>query len=136
MDEVIERVIALTDTLKNSLLTQIEKEIHGISVFGKTINQVLEEAGKNLKLIELSHLGELIKGKRIPKSEVIEEGISCVRYGELYTLHDRIIRNFGSFISEESKTSSLRLKKHDVLFAGSGKTITEIGKSANCLSSQ
>ncbi len=130
MDEVIEREIVLNEKLESTLDVQIEKEIHGISIFSKTINQALKEAGKNLELIELCELGELIKGKGIPKSEVIEEGIPCVRYGELYTLHDRIIRRYGSFISEKSKTTCLKLKKHDVLFAGSGETITEIGKSA------
>lgn len=130
MDEVIEREMVLSEKLESTLDVQIEKEIHGISIFSKTIDQILEEAGKNRGLIKLCEIGELIKGKGIPKSEVIEEGIPCVRYGELYTLHNRIIRRYGSFISEESKTTSLRLKKHDILFAGSGETIAEIGKSA------
>jgi type I restriction enzyme, S subunit len=130
MDEVMERKVSLRDALNNSFHAQIENEIHGISIFGKTINQVLEEAGHHLELIDLKKLGEFLKGRGISKSEVIETGIPCVRYGELYTLHDRIIRKYGSFISEESKSTSLKLKKHDVLFAGSGETITEIGKSA------
>ncbi len=130
MDEMMEREVSLRDALNNSLHVQIENEIHGISIFGKTINQILEEAGQHLELIELKKLGEFLKGRGITKSEVIETGIPCVRYGELYTLHDRIIRKYGSCISEESKTTSLRLKKHDVLFAGSGETITDIGKSA------
>lgn len=130
MDEVMERERVLSEKLESTLDVQIEKEIHGISIFSKTIDQILEEAGKNRGLIKLCQIGELIKGKGIPKSEVIEEGIPCVRYGELYTLHNRIIRRYGSFISEESKTTSLRLKKHDILFAGSGETIAEIGKSA------
>lgn len=130
IDEVIERERVLSEKLESALDVQIEKEIHGISIFSKTIDQILEEARKNRGLIKLCQIGELIKGKGIPKSEVIEEGIPCVRYGELYTLHNRIIRRYGSFISEESKTTSLRLKKHDILFAGSGETISEIGKSA------
>ncbi len=130
MDEVIERENKVGDTLLNTLLVQIEKEIHGTSILGKTINQVLEDVNQNVKLVELKKLGELIKGKGIQKTEVMKDGTPCVRYGELYTLHDRIIRKYGSFISEELKDTALKLKKHDVLFAGSGETITEIGKSA------
>jgi len=130
MDEVIEKEVLVADAIMNTLHVQIEKEIHGTSILGKTINQILEEVNQNMKLIELKKLGELIKGKGIQKSDVMEEGNPCVRYGELYTLHNRIIRKYGSFISEELKDTALKLKKHDVLFAGSGETITEIGKSA------
>jgi hypothetical protein len=46
----LRRDIALHDSLKSSLDVQIEKEIHGVSIFGKTINQVLEEAGQNIRI--------------------------------------------------------------------------------------
>lgn len=130
MDEVIEKESVFWNSLENLLDTQIEKELHGVTVFGKTINQILFEVAQSFHLVELSKVGELVKGKGISKAEVVETGVPCVRYGELYTRHNRIIREYGSCISEESKSSSLLLKKHDVLFAGSGETITEIGKSA------
>lgn len=130
MDEVIERERGLMKYLEQTLSTSIEKEIHGIKLEGKVIREVLNELEDRSDLVPLVDLGELLKGKGIPKADVESSGIPCVRYGELYTKHHRIIRNFDSFISEESKSSSFRLKKHDILFAGSGETITEIGKSA------
>lgn len=134
MDEVIEKDIEVFDKLENSLKIQIEKDIHGIELSGKTIRQVFVEFEKSNKLATLNSLGKLLKGKGIPKADVVSEGIPCVRYGELYTKHHRIIRNFNSFITQESKVTSFKLEKHDVLFAGSGETITEIGKSAAFIS--
>lgn len=130
MDDVIEKEFELLGNLEVALNTEIEKEIHGIELTGKTIQMVLNELTKIKEVTNLGSLGELLKGKGIPKSEVSEEGFPCVRYGELYTKHHIIIREFYSFINEESKNTSFRLMKHDVLFAGSGETITEIGKSA------
>ena len=130
IDEVIEREICLFDSLENSLEANIEKEIHGIDIKNKVIREVLEELSEKVELVRLSELGELFKGKGIPKSDVKNEGLPCVRYGELYTKHHRVIRNFYSFITEEIKTKSFQLRKNDILFAGSGETITEIGKSA------
>lgn len=130
MDEVIERENSTLEKLEITLNSNIENEIHGISLKGKVIREVLEEFSKNRSLISLVNLGELLKGKGIPKAQVIEEGMPCVRYGELYTKHHRIIRKFNSFINEEHSQKSFLLEKNDILFAGSGETITEIGKSA------
>jgi len=130
MDEVIEREKCLFDTLESSLQANIEKEIHGIDLKNKVIREVLEELSNKVELVRLSELGELLKGKGIPKSDVRNEGFPCVRYGELYTKHHRVIRDFHSFIAEEDRSKSFKLKKNDILFASSGETITEIGKSA------
>ncbi|MEZ4824959.1 MAG: restriction endonuclease subunit S [Bacteroidia bacterium] len=130
MDEVVERERMLKADLENALNTMIENEIHGVDLHGKVIREVLDELSEYVELVSLSELGELLKGKGIPKSDVQEAGLPCVRYGELYTKYNRIIREFHSFISEEIKSESFLLQKHDVLFAGSGETITEIGKSA------
>ena len=130
MDEVIEREKKLKDNLENSMNAFIEKEIHGIDLKGKVIRESLEELSRKSQLVSLSELGTLLKGKGISKSDVQEEGIPCVRYGELYTRHHRVIRKFHSYISHEIKADSFLMQKHDILFAGSGETITEIGKSA------
>lgn len=130
MDEVIEKEVKVFERLDASLNTNIEKEIHGAQLSGRTIQEVLHELSQSTEMVKLSSLGELLKGKGIPKSEIKESGYPCVRYGELYTRHHRIVREFYSFIDDSSKESSFKLLKHDVLFAGSGETITEIGKSA------
>lgn len=80
----------------------------------------------------VSHLGELgifSKGKGILKEQVISEGLPCIRYGEIYTTHDFIIRKFKSFISDDVATESKEIQKGDILFAGSGETVEEIGKA-------
>jgi type I restriction enzyme S subunit len=130
MDEVIEKEKEAINKLERSLNTLIEKEIHGIELSGKAIKEVLEEYSKSSKLVNIDSLGQLLKGKGIPKGAVVSNGIPCVRYGELYTKHHRIIRKFNSFITKETKLTSFQLKKNDIVFAGSGETITEIGKSA------
>lgn len=130
MDEVVEQNLRLKDSLEAQFEAAIEYRIHGVNLKGKTINQGLSELEKRVPLTGLENRGILLKGKGIPKAEVKDEGIPCVRYGELYTHHHRIIREFNSHIDRESATQSLKLRKNDVVFAGSGETIVEIGKSA------
>ncbi|KXO13110.1 Type I restriction-modification system, specificity subunit S [Moritella sp. JT01] len=116
--------------LNKLLVSLIEKKIHGVKLGGKTINQVINELGSSVQMKTLGELGTIFKGKGIQKSEVNHEGLPCIRYGELYTKHHRVIREFHSFISEDSARKSMKIEHGDVLFASSGETISEIGKSA------
>ena len=77
---------------------------------------------------KLSEIGKFSKGAGVRKDEALSGNIPCVRYGELYTSHHEYIKTFYSFISKAIADTSKRLKKGDILFAGSGETKEEIGK--------
>jgi type I restriction enzyme S subunit len=81
-------------------------------------------------ILSLHEIGVFLKGKGISKSEIQEDGFPCLTYGELYTRHHDVIKAFTSFISEESANNSTQLEFGDILFAGSGETLKEIGKSS------
>lgn len=130
IDEVIEKDLTTLNKLSLTLDSDIESKIHGVTLTGHTIQQVIDKLSEHKEVGTLSQFGKIFKGKGIAKSEVVDIGLPCVRYGELYTKHHRLIRKFHSFITDESATNSIKLKKNDVLFAGSGETIAEIGKSA------
>lgn len=87
------------------------------------------EIPSDWEIIQLGDLGSFSKGKGILKEQVISDGFPCIRYGEIYTTHNFIIRNFKSFISEDVASESKEIKNGDILFAGSGETIEEIGKA-------
>lgn len=78
----------------------------------------------------LGEVGVFLKGSGVKKDDSQSGDIPCVRYGELYTHHSDIIRNFNSFISDEVAATAMKLRKGDILFAGSGETKEEIGKCA------
>lgn len=136
MDEMVEKDLTSLDKLSLKLDSDIENKIHGMTLTGRTIQQVINRLTDTKNTVVLGHFGKIIKGKGITKSEVVDAGLPCVRYGELYTRHHKHIRKFYSFITDESAANSIRLKKNDVLFAGSGETIIEIGKSAAFISDE
>jgi type I restriction enzyme S subunit len=83
---------------------------------------------KDWEVKKLGEIGTFSKGKGILKNDVIESGFPCIRYGEIYTTHNYIIKNFKSFINETIANESQEIFKGDILFAGSGETIEDIGK--------
>lgn len=76
--------------------------------------------------VKLGNYGSFSKGKGIPKKNLVDNGIACIRYGEIYTTDSYIINEFNSFIEVAEGT---KLSEGDVLLAGSGETIEEIGKA-------
>lgn len=76
----------------------------------------------------IGSLGYFSKGRGISKDETASGTIPCIRYGEIYTRHNDIIKFYYSWISPEVSSQSRKLKKGDLLFTGSGETKQEIGK--------
>ncbi|MCD4673241.1 MAG: restriction endonuclease subunit S [Anaerolineaceae bacterium] len=78
--------------------------------------------------IKLKDIGEFSKGAGITKADLLLEGLPAIRYGEIYTTHHYIVKRFYSYISSEVASTSHKISKGDILFAGSGETREEIGK--------
>ena len=79
----------------------------------------------------LGRFGRLFKGGGGTKEDERQSGVPCVRYGDLYTQHEFFITATRACVTPElADTAYTPIRYGDVLFAGSGETIDEIGKSA------
>jgi type I restriction enzyme S subunit len=114
----------------------LEKKIGGKRLLKKGLMQKLLSGNTRLpgfhgrwKTVRLGTLGKLSKGAGISKEELSENGLPCIRYGEIYTVHHFVLKEFRSFISPAIAAQSVKIKRNDLLFAGSGETAEEIGKS-------
>lgn len=76
----------------------------------------------------LGEMGNFLKGSGVTREQAQSGNCACVRYGEIYTIHNDHIRNFCSWVSADVAATATRLEKGDLLFAGSGETKEEIGK--------
>ena len=82
------------------------------------------------ELPELGRIGDFRKGRGGTKLDESETGIPCVRYGDLYTCHDHFVHRARSCVTPEVAGDYTSLRYGDVLFAASGETVEDIGKSA------
>ncbi len=80
------------------------------------------------KEVRLGDLVPLSKGVGIRKNEVTPYGVPCVRYGQIYTDYNFVIGEIQTFVSPQVAGNSRRLRKGEILFAGSGETKEDIGK--------
>ena len=78
----------------------------------------------------LGKLGTFSKGRGIKRDDVSDDGVPCIRYGELYTRYQDYILKVVSRIPPGVAETALPIKTGDLLFAGSGETAEEIGRCA------
>ena len=91
----------------------------------------LGEVPMHWKTRRLGRIGRFFKGSGGTKADERADGVPCIRYGDLYTQHQFFVSSSRSCVSPKlAKTSYTPINYGDVLFAGSGETIDEIGKSA------
>ena len=79
---------------------------------------------------QLKELGQFSKGRGIKRDDVSDEGLPCVRYGELYTRYQDHILKAASRIPKSVAATAFPIRTGDLLFAGSGETAEEIGRCA------
>ena len=70
------------------------------------------------------------KGNGITKEDVLSDGdIQCIRYGEIYSKYDKQCSETVSATNVNMIDSPKYISKGDILFAGTGELIEEIGKN-------
>lgn len=77
----------------------------------------------------MGEVGSFIRGRRFTKSDVVEVGIPSIHYGEIYTDYgvsaSRAVREIRSDLADQLRFAQPR----DVIFAGVGETVEDVGKA-------
>lgn len=89
----------------------------------------LGDVPEHWEVKSLGTLGYFFKGSGGTRSDRSTTGVSCIRYGDIYTSYDHHVRTSFGFVSKEESEGYTQILYGDVLFAGSGETLDEIGKS-------
>lgn len=89
------------------------------------------EIPEHWKLIKFKHVADFIgKGNGITKEDIVENGdTECVRYGEIYTKYNYYFNECYTKTDKDKISSLVYFSYGDLLFAGTGELIEEIGKN-------
>ena len=127
----VDKKISLTEE-KLELFREYKK-----GVIQKIFSQELrfkDSNGNDYPEWEEKKLGEIAffsKGKLISKEDITEEGVECIRYGELYTIYKEKIEKVVSKTKLE-KNKLILSEKNDVIIPSSGETAIDIAV-ASCV---
>lgn len=77
----------------------------------------------------LDEIGEFIRGKRFTKADYVDDGISVIHYGEIYTHYGVYAFETLSKVKSELADSLRYAEKNDVVIAGVSETVEDVGKA-------
>ena len=124
---------------------KIKKEKNPSYIFRGADNLPYEKVGKNEPVCiadevpfdipetwewtRVSSLGSIVRGSGIKRTETIESGKPCVRYGELYTTYHTSFTQAVSFVPEELFDRCKHFSFGDILMTLTGENKPDIAKA-------
>lgn len=90
----------------------------------------LFSAKETIPIVKLADIAtEFYRGSGIKRDEVTEDGIPCVRYGEIYTTYNTWFDKCVSHTKIDCVQSPKYFENGDILFAITGESVEDIAKS-------
>ena len=131
--EVQEEIVRILDNYTKSveeLKEKLNKELIARKKQYSWYRDYLLKFENKVKIVKLKDIAtEIYRGNGIKREEVRETGIPCVRYGEIYTEYGIAFEKTKSYTDENLITNKKYIDYGDILFAITGESVEEIGKS-------
>ena len=127
--------------IKDGKIKKNKKESY---IFRGADNLHYEQIGKEVRCIEdelpfeipvnwawcrMNSIGTMIRGNGIKRCEIVDEGLPCIRYGEIYTSYNLEFRKVFSKIPQQLYDSCKKIKHGDLIFTLTGENKPDIAKT-------
>ncbi|MEU8178075.1 restriction endonuclease subunit S [Microbispora hainanensis] len=90
---------------------------------------LLTAGGSKTNIVPMGELGELIRGRRFVKTDIVDKGIPAIHYGEIYTHYGTSTSEVVSNVREDLAGQLRYAKPGDVVIAAVGETVEDVGKA-------
>lgn len=81
----------------------------------------------NAPRVALGNVGALTRGRRFTRNDIADQGVPAIHYGEIYTTYGISTRKTISHVASERAQSLRYAEPGDVIIAGVGETVEEVG---------
>ena len=92
--------------------------------------------GQEVEWKKMSEVGTFIRGKRFVRTDIVEEGIPCIHYGDIYTYYGLAATKAKTYLKPEKAEKMKFASKNDVDIVGAGENNMDIGGGVAWLSDE
>lgn len=82
---------------------------------------------ENVKWMKLGEVGSFIRGKRFVRTDIVENGIPCIHYGDMYTYYGLKATKTKGMLRKDLAAKMRFAKKNDVVIVAAGENKDDIG---------
>ncbi|MDY6065491.1 MAG: restriction endonuclease subunit S [Finegoldia sp.] len=128
-DEIVHILDSFTE-VKEELITKLSEELEARKKQYEYYRDELLKPKEDIPMVALKDIATSIyRGSGIKRDQVTEEGVPCVRYGEIYTSYNTWFDKCISHTKEEYVSNPKYFEHGDILFAITGESVEDIAKS-------
>ena len=100
------------------------------------VDEVPFDIPNSWEWVRIRSLGEIVRGSGIKRNETVQQGLPCVRYGELYTTYQTLFTSAVSFIAPDLYEKCKHFSYGDVLMTLTGENKPDIAKAVAYLGTE
>lgn len=115
---------------RNLLLT-FNPSAYGCGTDDEQKDGVTTWEGHNYKIEwkKLGEIGTFIRGKRFVRTDIMEQGVPCIHYGDMYTYYGLYTNNTPTFLKEEKAQKMRFAQKNDIVIVAAGENKDDLGNA-------
>lgn len=83
----------------------------------------------NIAWKAMGEIGKFIRGKRFVRTDIVEHGIPCIHYGDMYTHYGLYASETPGYINEEIAKKMRFAEKNDVVIVAAGENKEDLGNA-------
>lgn len=77
----------------------------------------------------MGEIGTFIRGKRFVRTDIMEQGVPCIHYGDMYTYYGLYTNNTPTFLKEEKAQKMRFAQKNDIVIVAAGENKDDLGNA-------
>lgn len=115
---------------RNLLLT-FNPSAYGCGTDDEQKDSVTTWEGHNYKIQwkKLGEIGTFIRGKRFVRTDIMDQGVPCIHYGDMYTYYGLYTDNTPTFLKEEKAQKMRFAQKNDIVIVAAGENKDDLGNA-------
>ena len=113
----------LATRLEMELKTELEARQNQFTYYRDHLVTGLQQ----VQLVPIKDIGELQRGRRFTRNDMVDEGIPAIHYGEIYTTYGYRTESTTSFVKDAIGPQLRFAQPGDVIIAAVGETVADVG---------
>ena len=133
---ILDKFTSLEAELEAELKAELDCRKRHASAAMSPSRDVENVGGQEVEWKKMSEVGTFIRGKRFVRTDIVEEGIPCIHYGDIYTYYGLTATKAKTYLKPEKAEKMKFASKNDVVIVGAGENNMDIGVGVAWLSDE
>lgn len=128
--EVQEEIVKILDRFAEyaaELQAELQARQEQYEFYRNKLLTFSEIGGQSVIWMKMSEIGTFIRGKRFVRTDIVNDGVPCIHYGDMYTYYGLYATKSKGMLRNELASKMRYAQKNDVVIVAAGENKEDIG---------